>query len=45
MGTRQVELTTTIHSTIAVIVRFTLEEPLIRHFVDLPFRYSVTLWS
>ncbi len=33
---RQIELATTIHSAIAVIVSFALEEPLIYHFVDLP---------
>jgi hypothetical protein len=36
VGGRQVELATTIHSAIAVIVGFALEQPLISHTLDPP---------
>jgi len=36
VGTRQVELATAIHSAIAVVIGFTLEQPLITHLVDPP---------
>jgi hypothetical protein len=36
VGARQVELATTIHSAIAVIIGFALEQPLITHRVDPP---------
>jgi hypothetical protein len=36
VGARQVELATAIHSAIAVIIGFALEQPLITHRVDPP---------
>jgi hypothetical protein len=36
VGARYVELATTIHSTIAVVIGFTLEKPFITHIVDSP---------
>jgi hypothetical protein len=36
MGTREVELTTAVNCAVAVIVRFTLENPLIRHLMIPP---------
>ncbi len=38
MGARQIELASTIHSAIAIVVGFTLEQPLISQLSDLPVR-------
>jgi hypothetical protein len=36
VGARYVELATTIHSAVAVVIGFALEQPFISHFVDPP---------